>query len=55
MMDYTMRLYNEFLEDSRTDLSYHFSPRLQVATTEEGAEKLRVTFEETLGVTSKTT
>lgn len=49
MMNYSMRLYNEFLADPCSELSYHFSPRLHVATTEDGTRNLRKTFEENLG------
>lgn len=50
MMDYSMRLYNEFLDTARTDLSYHFAPRLQVATTEDGVTHLQERFKQNLGV-----
>jgi glycine/D-amino acid oxidase-like deaminating enzyme len=44
-----MQLYNEFLDDPRSELSYHFSPRLHVATTADGTRDLRDSFEENLG------
>lgn len=50
MMRYSMRLYNEFLADLRTDLSYHHAPRLEVATSASGASELQSTFEDDLGV-----
>ena len=48
-MDYAMQLYNEFLENPRTEVSYHFSPRMQVSTTERGTKKLREAFEHNIG------
>lgn len=51
MMRYSMQLYNEFLDDRRTDLSYHHAPRLEVATSDSGATELKTTFERDIGVT----
>lgn len=40
LMEYTMELYNQWLEDPKTDLSYHHVQRLHLSTSNEGAQEL---------------
>lgn len=40
LMRYTMKLYNEWLEEPNTNLTYHHVQRMQLSTTDEGAHEL---------------